>query len=197
MTDVPAWDCFSSVASRESVRMVFLLADLNDIDLVMVDVGNAYVHTLCKEKVYAICGPEFGELEGCIAVIVRALYGLRGSGSAWHAHFADTLRTMGFTPSRADVDMWLRRQKRPDGTEYYEYIVVYVDDAIIISHDPKSIIKDLEVRPYPLKGGGAPDVYLGATIGRYKFKDDTSTWYMSSTQYLKNALVTIEEKLGY
>ena len=75
--------------------------------------------------------------------------------------------------------------------------MVYVDNAIIILHDPKSIIKDLEERPYPLKGGGAPDVYLGATIGRYEFKNKTSTWFMSSTQYLKNALSTREEKLGY
>ena len=197
VTDVPPWDCFSSVASRESVRLIFLLADLNGLELVMIDVGNAYPNATCKEKVYAICGPEFGELEGCIAVIVQALYGLRGSGSAWHAHFADSLRALGFTPSKADPDMWLRRQTRKDNTEYYEYIVVYVDDALIVSHNPQAIIKGLEDRPYTLKGGGPPEVYLGATIGRYTFKDKTSTWYMSSTQYLKSAIGTVEEKLGY
>jgi hypothetical protein len=35
-----------------------------------------------KEKVYTICGPEFGpELEGCIAIIKKSLYGLKYSGA--------------------------------------------------------------------------------------------------------------------
>ena len=89
----------------------------------MVDVGNAYVNALCKEKVYAIAGPEFGDLQGCIVVIVKALYGLQGLGSAWHAHFSDSLRSMGFKTSQADRDMWLRSQIKPNGTKYYEYLV--------------------------------------------------------------------------
>jgi hypothetical protein len=49
---------------------------------------------------------------------------------------------------------------------------------------------------YELKGGGAPDTFLGATIGHHTFKDGTTTWYQSVEDYLKNAIKTIEEKLG-
>jgi len=165
VTKAPAWDCFCSVASRQSVRLAFLAAALNGHELVMIDVGNAFVNAKAREKVCARAGPEFGEFEGCVVIIVKALYGLRSSGSAWHSHFSDTLRGMGFVPSRADMDMWYRRQKKADGTEYYEYLVVYVDDVLIVSHDPQSIVSAISSRPYELKGGGAPDTYLGATIG--------------------------------
>jgi len=56
------------------VRIGFLLAALNDVDMVAADVGNAYLNATTKEKVYIITGPEFGPLEqGKVAVIVRAL----------------------------------------------------------------------------------------------------------------------------
>ena len=76
ITKVPTWDCYSSVASKQSVQLAFLAASLNSLDLVMVEMGNAHVNALCKEKVYAIAGPEFGDMQGCIVVIVKALYGL-------------------------------------------------------------------------------------------------------------------------
>ena len=54
------------------------------------------------------------------------------------AKFSDHLRGMGFTPSLADMDMWMRRHQRPDDTEYYEYLVVYVDDVLIVSHNNRT-----------------------------------------------------------
>ena len=44
-----------------------------------------------KEEVHVICGPDlFGpEATGRIAIIVRALYGLRSAGNAWRHHFAN------------------------------------------------------------------------------------------------------------
>ena len=196
VTKTPAWDCYCSVASRQSVRLAFLAAAINGNDLVMIDVGNAFVNALCKEKVYARAGPEFGDDEGRLVIIVKALYGLRSSGSAWHSHFSDTLRSLCFTPSRADMDMWMRCQTKPDGSKYYEYLVVYVDDVLIISHDPHSIVKAIENRPYELKGGTAPESYLGANIGKYTIVKGIETWYMSSSQYLDRAISVVEAKLG-
>jgi hypothetical protein len=47
---------------------------------------------------------------------------------------------------------------------------------------------------YELKGGGAPDTFLGATIGHHTFKDGTTM--QSAEDYLKNTIKMIEEKLG-
>ncbi len=49
---------------------------------------------------------------------------------------------MGFTSSLADPDVWFRAATIPNGYEYYEYILAYVDD-ISISHDPEKILLSL------------------------------------------------------
>jgi hypothetical protein len=69
------------------------------------NVGNAYLEAKTKEKVYIVAGPEFGPLEGHTLLIDKALYGLRSSGLCWHQRFADVLRDMRFTPSKAEADI--------------------------------------------------------------------------------------------
>ena len=83
MTAPPSSLTFASVVSRESVRLAFLLAALNDLEVKTADIANAYLNAPCSEKLYIICGPEFGkEYEGKRALIVRALYGLKSSGAS-------------------------------------------------------------------------------------------------------------------
>ena len=85
-----------------------LLGELNGLNVAAADVGNAYLMAYTKEKLYIIAGPEFGDLQGCLLVIVKALYGLRTSGARWHEFFADTLSNMGFSPCQADPDVWMK-----------------------------------------------------------------------------------------
>ena len=47
-------------------------------------------------------GPEFGDRQGHLMRVDKALYGLKSSGARWHDRLADVLRDMGFTPSKAD-----------------------------------------------------------------------------------------------
>ena len=62
------------------------------------DVGNAYLTSKTKEKVYIIAGPEFGELEGYTLLIDKALYGLCTSGAHFHDKLFDTLAAEGWKP---------------------------------------------------------------------------------------------------
>ncbi len=39
------------------------MAAINELDVVMADVGNAYLNAKTREKVYAIAGPKFGKDE--------------------------------------------------------------------------------------------------------------------------------------
>ena len=92
------------------------------------------------------------------------MYRLKSSGAAWHAKFSETLRSMEFKPSYADTDVWMRAATKIDGFEYYEYILVYVDDVLVISASPIPIMKTLQ-QAYHLKDEPtAPTTYLGATI---------------------------------
>jgi len=76
-------------------------------------------------------------------IIVRAIYGLKSSGAAWHAKFSETLRDMGFLPSYADLDVWYRPAIKTCGFEYYEYIFVYANDILVLSASPLLIMKTI------------------------------------------------------
>ena len=61
--DVPSYTTYSSVVSRDSVRLMFMIAALNGLSVLAGDVGNAYLNAPCKEKVYVqvssdLFGPE-------------------------------------------------------------------------------------------------------------------------------------------
>jgi hypothetical protein len=77
LTDPPVESVYSSVVTRESVRIMFLIAALNDLDILGADVQNAYINAKTTEKVYFTAGPEFGPNQGRPCIIVRALYGLK------------------------------------------------------------------------------------------------------------------------
>ena len=104
------------------------------------------------EKVKA--GPEFGADKGSIMIIEKALYGLRTSGARYHEKFADTLRTLGFFPCRADPDVWMK-----DCGTHYEYVCCYVDDLLVCMKDPQGFFDTLQSAPfnYKLKGVGFPN----------------------------------------
>ena len=80
LTETHAALKYSSVVSRDSVRLVLLMAALNDVPLLAADIGNAYLNATCREKIYTTAGAEFGDLQGKVLIIERALYGLKSSG---------------------------------------------------------------------------------------------------------------------
>ena len=72
----PLGSNYAGVVSRDTVRITFTYATLNDLNVCAADVRNAYIQAPSSEHHYIICGPEFGENEGRTAIIVRALYGV-------------------------------------------------------------------------------------------------------------------------
>jgi hypothetical protein len=50
-TDPPKEDIYSGVAGMETVRLGFVLADMNDLMVCAADIGNAYLNSKTREKV--------------------------------------------------------------------------------------------------------------------------------------------------
>ena len=188
LTDPPSSMTYSTVVGRETVRIAFLIAALNDLELLAGDIQNAYLNAPTQEKLYFIAGPEWGAQQGRTVMIVRALYGLKSSALAWRNHLADVLHNqMGFQSSLADPDLWFKPSTTPDGRDYYSYILVYVDDILVMDHDPKRFMLQLQssytVRKDTIK---VPDQYLGADIDRIYFQDGSYAFTMVSSSYIKN-----------
>ena len=192
--EVPREDVFSGVVSMEAVRIGFILARMNDLMVCAGDVGNAFLYGKTREKVYIIAGPEFGpELEGKRLIVDRSLYGLKTSAARFHEHLSAKLRNMGFRPSKADPDLWMRKCK--NGT--YEYIARFVNDVIAFSKDPMAIMNHLK-KSYTMKGVGKPQYYLGGDV-----VDMPEEWHkegiftaFSAETYIKNCIPKLETMCG-
>ena len=195
-TVAPPWQTYSSVVSRDSVRLGFLIAALNGLDLIACDLENAYLNAPCREKIWFEGGIECGEDAGKVLIVVRALYGLRGSGSAWRSVLAQALRDLGFESTQADPDVWIRPAVRDDGFEYYEMLFVYVDDILALSHKAKALIQAIG-EYYRIKPGSdhEPELYLGTNIEKVQKKNGVEIWASSPRDYVKNAIKTVETLL--
>ena len=105
--DPPKESVYSSIISKDSVRIILMIAALNDLDILAADVQNAYLNAPMKEKVYTMAGLKFGPSRvSLLVLIIHALYGLKSSGARWHDHMAKTLREANFECSKADLDVW-------------------------------------------------------------------------------------------
>ncbi|GFH55427.1 hypothetical protein CTEN210_11903 [Chaetoceros tenuissimus] len=195
-TDAPASITYSSVVSRDSVRICLMAASLNGLDVFACDIGNAYLNANCREKLWTVAGPEFGSEKGSVMIIARALYGLKSSGAAWRAKLAETMSEIGYFPSQADPDVWLKAANKEDGTPYYKYMLVYVDDILHIAEDPKvdmALINSI----YRLKEGvGPPDRYLGGSMQRVQLQDGSVAWSMNCVEYLQGAISNVDKYLN-
>lgn len=184
--------------SRESVRIGFLVAALNDLKMLQADVAGAYLNAPCAERVHTILGPEFGDLNGKTAVIVKALYGLASSGFAWRTYCAGIMRdSLEFRQCRADNDVWMRKSVRTNGTAYWEYVFIYTDDVLALSEDPKRILDEMNkhflLKPESI---GEPKEYLGAQISKYWIDGDPKPkWAISSEKYVKESIRIVKQRL--
>src|SRR5688500_18592419 len=193
MTDPPDEEIFSGVVSMETVRICFTLAKLNGLDVCAGDIGSAYLYGKIKEKVCITAGPEFGaELQGKMLFIYKALYGLKSSGARFHEHLSVTLLSMGYKPSKADYDLWMKKVD-----DHYEYIARYVDDVIVFSKDPMAVINELK-GIYVMKDIGKPRYYLGGDVGELgpAWINHGNMECFSAETYIHNALPKLAKSCG-
>ena len=44
---------------------------------------------------------------------------------------------LGYKPSEADADVWMKRDFNTNGDPYYKHMICYVDDLLHIGFNPK------------------------------------------------------------
>ena len=195
-TPYPIGSTFAGVVSRESVRIAFTYAALNDLQVFAADIHNAYLQAPSSQKDYVVCGPEFGiENIGKVALIHRALYGGKSVGRDFRNHLRSCMHHLDFQPCLADPDVWMRLAKKGDGSPYDDYVLLYVDDALVVSDNAESILRNEIGRYFELKEAsiGPPKMYLGAGIRKVKLDNGVDAWAASSSQYIQAAVRNVEE----
>ena len=188
LTDIPLDSVYSGVVSLRGLRLLIFLSELNGLHTWVTDIGNAYLEAVTKERVCIIAGEEFGTLQGHLLIIKKALYGLRTSGLRWHERFADCLRQEGFSPCKAEPDIWMRKN-----SSVYEYIGVYVDDLAFAMINPEAFTQVLTGKhKFKLKGTGKIEFHLGCDY----FRDEHDVLCMAPRKYIDKISGQYEKMFG-
>ena len=173
-------------------------AALNGLDIFATDIRNAYLQAPSSRKDYIICGPEFGiENVGKVALIHRALYGGKTAGKDFRNHLRSCMSHIGFKSCPANPDVWMRPAEKADGSSYYEYVLLYVDDTLVISENAEKILREEIGRYFELKeeSVGHPTLYLGGRVCKVTMENGVEAWAFSASQYIQSAVRNVEEYL--
>jgi hypothetical protein len=108
------------------------------------------------------------------------------------------MRHLDFISCPADPDVWMRPAKRSDGSDYYEYILLYTDDALVVSENAEQVLRNELGRYFTLKEEsiGPPKIYLGGHVRKVQLENGVECWAFSSSQYVQAAVKNVEEYLS-
>jgi hypothetical protein len=113
------------------------------------------------------------------------------------AIFGITSVTLGFISSCAEPNVWLRLSKQSTGEEYYEYILLYVDNLLVISENAESVLWK-EIGQHLVlwdESIGPPPQYLGGKLPEVTIRNGTKVWAFGSCQYVQSAVRNVEDHL--
>ena len=77
-------------------------------------------------------------------------------------HLCAWMDTLGFISCFSDPDVWMRKSNRGNRTVYYEYVLLYIDDCLVISDNADNFIREEIGKYFELNQESIkpPDLYL-------------------------------------
>jgi hypothetical protein len=105
-------------------------------------------------------------------------------------HSADYIQELSYDSCKADPDVWVKPEIRPDhGFKYYSYVLCYVDHVLCIHYNVMEQVRAIDKR-FPLKKSlvGDPDIYLGAKLRKVELKNGVNAWSMPPSKYVQEAV---------
>ena len=127
----------------------FLIVALNNLKILAGGIQNAYLNARTKEKKHFYSGDEWKSNKSKAIIISRALYGLKSSALVWLNHLADILgNKLKFKSSLSDPDLWYKEMVSTDGFEYDTFILVHIDDILILDKKSWTIYANFKRRIY-------------------------------------------------
>ena len=92
----------------------------------------------------------------------------------------------------------MRASKKDDGSEYWEYALLYTDDVLVVSEHGKKFLRTEIGKYFKLKEEsiGPPKIYLGGRMSKVTLDNGVEAWAFSSSQYVQTAVKNVEEAMA-
>ena len=168
---VDYWSTYSPVVSWSTLRIVMNLALVHNWHMEAIDFVLAYPQAPCQSDVYMQLPkvpsdfvipdvPDPATRATKAYKLIKNLYGLKDGGRTWYLHLKEGLEKRGWIQSEVDDCLF---------THGNTILLLYVDDAILISPSKKTIeqrIKSLQ-ETFTLTAEGPLHDYLGVRFDRH------------------------------
>ncbi|TQE07392.1 hypothetical protein C1H46_007045 [Malus baccata] len=157
-------ETFAPVAKLTTVRLLLVVAVVQQWHLHQLDVHNAFLHGDLVEDVYMSLPPGFGRRgETRVCKLHKSLYGLKQASRQWFIKLSYALSKAGYQQSKADYSLFVRNH---DGK--FTAPLVYVDDIILAGNNIQAIedTKSFLTKQFKLKDLGQLKYFLGIEIAR-------------------------------
>lgn len=176
-------DKWAPVACHSTLRVLLAMVTARGMHMLQLDIETAFLNGEVDEELYVRQprGYERGD-KGKVFRLLKALYGLKQAARAWYKKLCAMLADAGFTPAAADPCLFLGERA---GTTVY--VLVYVDDLLIVSASKEAGQTVLEAVVYTFKARvmGEPSYFLSLDIDR---NWDDGTLALGQRQYVANLL---------
>ena len=159
------FDTYSPVSRITSIRMLIVIASLNNMEIHQMDVKTAFLNGELDEDIY-MEQPEGFVVQGQenkVCKLVKSLYGLKQAPKQWHEKFDHTMLSHGFKINECDKCVYIKTYANS-----CVFVCLYVDDMLIMgtSKDVIMSTKKLLSCIFDMKDLGLADVILGIQIKR-------------------------------
>jgi len=88
----------------------------------------------------------------------------------------------------------MQKAQKDSGEFYWEYVLLYVDDALCISDRGRHVLENEIGKYFQIKEGSVspPTLYLGNKVKQVELENGTYVWASSSSQYVQAAVKNVE-----
>ncbi|WJZ97236.1 hypothetical protein VitviT2T_015857 [Vitis vinifera] len=122
----------------KSIRILLSIAAYYDYEIWQMDVKTTFLNGHLKETIYMV------ELEGFVVKdqeqkvykLQRSIYGLKQASRSWNIRFNEAIKSYGFEQNLGEPCVY-----KQIGGDKVVFLVLYVDDILLIGNDVESLSK--------------------------------------------------------
>jgi histone deacetylase 1/2 len=168
-TQVPGvdyFDTYAPVLRKEHLRLILSLAAEHNINLRVMDIQTAFLHSDLDCEIYTNVPPGFEHMfpENSVLKLNKAIYGLKQSPRLWNGMLDKYLRSLGYRPT-CDPCVYIKHDESG-----LSIVGVYVDDIIYGGPDSDNFFEKMREK-FPITDLGelgSGTQLLGAVIVQRK-----------------------------
>lgn len=184
-------ETFSPVVRMESVRMLLVIANQLDMQILQIDVKTAFLNGELEESIFMTQPEGYVKERGKVCRLQRSIYGLKQWSLQWNKCFTNFLRRFSMRPLKSDTCVFVNANNKCGVTLI---ICIHVDDGLVMCNSSKLMEECLNhLRSKFQISVGQPDTFVGIQIRR---DEQLGELCISQTSYIQRVIEKFRVERG-